>query len=1067
MIKNTVWVVIFQLVCIQLYTQVGLVRSAYKDYSEPVIISLPELDNQALQKKYNQEKGYKPFRFAEPRDVYLNIKEDGQWEQLKSGKIIWRQILNSAGAYSINLAFSKFQLEGNAELYIYDPEMTEVYGPFTKMDNEDHRQLWTPMVPGDKIVIELQCDPADLDNLELELFRLNHDFVDIRKSFVSGDCNLDVICGAADGWPEVDKYRDIISSVGAYTINGIDQCSGVLINNTSQDCRPFFLTADHCDIEENNAQSVVVYWKYENSYCRQPGSIDSGRPGDGQRNNFNSGAIHRASLQRSDFTLIELDDPVDPHLNLFFSGWDLNSELPDSSICIHHPGVEEKRISFEFDKLLHEINGQDTFFIMVSDWDIGTTEGGSSGSPLYNPEKRIIGQLQGGFAACGNDEFDSYGWFRHSWFGDGDSTNSLSYWLDPNNSGYSFLDGKSCSFNLSSSVNFLDICGRDTDEIMVVLNASEFFDEIVDYTIEEASAGLELEFEFDQGSRTESNVLTISGFSGLPEDDYVITVKVSDGMNEAQTLIEIYNYTDSPEVPSPSSPSNNSIDQDINLELLIDRPGRVINHFELALDESFNTVIESTITETRKMILSNLEAEQTYYWRVKSSNACGESEWSEIFSFTTAGVFCTQLRSTDGPVLIDPGGSNTVISTISVPYPAIVQDVNILNLRGTHDYVSDLQMTLDFNDRKSILMKELCDDSQDFNLGFDDEAMQIHIPCPPTDSMMYVPSNSLSVYDNMISGGEWEMVIDDLANFDGGEFEEWTLQICISEALAPSIIPDRHSINYCEAHNINFTVFYELGDFGSDYEIKAYDRNDSELLIEVFEHHGSANTSSVRINTDGINEDDLNVRLELISLPSQAVVAISAIRLIKSGTAMENQITWPENDLVIKPESLSYVEWSDSNADSYNLQISQYPDFGKLLVDEFVSEGTAADISRFLFEEGEYYIRLIGHHNCGDIYSETVRIILDDDTNVQDLELTDISIHPNPTRDHVYIQSNESLLSDFELTIYSIQGQIMEKQIEINDARTIVLSMASYPQGMYILRFTNETSSFKASVIKF
>ena len=771
-------------------------------------------------------------------------------------------------------------------------------------------------------------------------------------------------------------------------------------------------------------------------------------------------------MPQTDFTLLELDDPIDPDLNLYFAGWDLNTELPDSSICIHHPGVEEKRISFEFDKLLYEISGQDTSFIRVSDWDVGTTEGGSSGSPIFNPKKRIIGQLQGGFAACGNDESDSYGWIRRSWEGGGNTNNRLKDWLDPVGVNPTYLDGRSCSYNLSSSENFVDVCGLNDNELRLELYSSSFFDEIVNYEITEISGGLEAELSFTEGSKSSVNFIDISGFSDLEEGNFFVVVKVSDGTNEAELKIEIYNYEAIPDVPRPSSPSNDAIDQAINLELSIERPGRVVNIFELSLDEEFDDIIDSWTTDTRLLTLSNLQSDQLYFWRVRSENACGTSDWSETFSFTTAGVFCTQLRSGDGPMVIDPGGSNTVVSSISVPYPAIIQDVDVLNINGTHDYVSDLQISLDFNDRNTILMKELCDDAENFNLGFDDEAMRLHIPCPPTDSNMYIPNNSLSVYDNMIAGGEWELVIDDLANFDGGEFKDWTIQLCISESLAPSIIPDRHLINYCEGHDINFTVFYELGDLVSDFEIRAFDRNEQQIDLQYFEHHGSMNTCSIVIPSDALTETDNNIRLELISLPSQSILALSVIRLVESGAASANQIIWPENNSTIEPESFSYVEWIDSNADAYTLQLSQFPDFGKLLLNEENIENTVADLSRFEYPEGIYYIRLVGHYHCGDIYSETVKITLDEGTSVEDLSLSDFRVSPNPSSGKVFLESGQEFIGEYRFQIYSIHGQRMPLEQEELDAYTMVFSIENYPQGIYILRISDGQRSYKTSLVK-
>ena len=65
----------------------------------------------------------------------------------------------------------------------------------------------------------------------------------------------------------------------------------------------------------------------------------------------------------------------------------------------------------------------------IDQWELGVTEGGSSGSPLFDQNHRVIGQLYGGGAACAgsvnNGQPDWYGRFDVSW-GLG-----LSEYLDP------------------------------------------------------------------------------------------------------------------------------------------------------------------------------------------------------------------------------------------------------------------------------------------------------------------------------------------------------------------------------------------------------------------------------------------------------------------------------------------------------------------------------------------------------------------------------------------------------------------------------------------------------------
>ncbi|MBD3222870.1 T9SS type A sorting domain-containing protein, partial [bacterium] len=96
----------------------------------------------------------------------------------------------------------------------------------------------------------------------------------------------------------------------------------------------------------------------------------------------------------------------------------------------------EKAISFEDDpttttSYLGTSSPGNGTHIRVADWDDGTTEPGSSGSPLYSPDGHIVGQLHGGYAACGNDLADWYGRVSVSWNGGGTGSSRLSDWLDP------------------------------------------------------------------------------------------------------------------------------------------------------------------------------------------------------------------------------------------------------------------------------------------------------------------------------------------------------------------------------------------------------------------------------------------------------------------------------------------------------------------------------------------------------------------------------------------------------------------------------------------------------------
>lgn len=388
-----------------------------------------------------------PPRFAESFPVVVTPDTDGVWEPLADGRVLWRLRVGSPDAVNLNLGFARFVMPEGGQLLIYSADGSQVVRPFTAADNEDHGELWTPVVAADEVVIEVTLPDAKLiAQLELKLAAINPGYrgfgpADDQPIEVnSGSCNVDVVC------PEGDDWRDQIQSVAVYTLNGSWTCSGVMVNNTAFDKTPYFLTADHCGISASSDASIVVYWNYQNSTCRTPGSPASGGTGNGSLSQFQTGSTLRAEYSSSDMTLIELDDDPDDAWEVFFAGWDRSSNDYASAVAIHHPDTMEKRISFEYDPtttttyLQNSVPGNGTH-IRITDWDLGTTEPGSSGSPLFNSGKRVVGQLHGGYASCTSQTSDWYGRFSVSWNGGGSAGSRLKDWLDPLDTGEMAIDG--------------------------------------------------------------------------------------------------------------------------------------------------------------------------------------------------------------------------------------------------------------------------------------------------------------------------------------------------------------------------------------------------------------------------------------------------------------------------------------------------------------------------------------------------------------------------------------------------------------------------------------------------
>ncbi|KAG0227128.1 hypothetical protein BGW42_003144 [Actinomortierella wolfii] len=116
---------------------------------------------------------------------------------------------------------------------------------------------------------------------------------------------------------------------------------------------------------------------------------------------------------------------------------------------IHHPGGDIMKVSFVLNGTLPKACWTDCdpdqyFHWQIPRWDRGTTEPGSSGSPLFNADKRIVGQLHGGTASCYNSKgYDVYGGLHASFRAPPRVKDRLSTYLDPDHTGVQFMDGYS------------------------------------------------------------------------------------------------------------------------------------------------------------------------------------------------------------------------------------------------------------------------------------------------------------------------------------------------------------------------------------------------------------------------------------------------------------------------------------------------------------------------------------------------------------------------------------------------------------------------------------------------
>lgn len=425
-------------------------------------IEMEPIDNQsALWRSQQDNEDFKSLEFAHKFYVNISPKNSGVTFTTLDGTKVWRVGLRSSKAYSLNILFSKFNVPEGAQLFVYNADQSEILGSFTHHNNSDVGMLPIQPIEGDEVIVEYQ-EPANASfNGEVEIGEINHDFMGIFRATEPRDpkqsCHPNIVC-----YPEDIEAG---SGVVAIIINGNTYCTAALINNVDNDGTPYLITASHCinnDYGYNNKQSWKDYGaKGEWHYDKVAGSIvaffgyQSPNCNSEIRGNVQMTMASLDSVfvsERHDISLLRFKETPPAEYQPYYLGWNATNNSNETPYHgIHHPNGGIKKVAVEEDRLAIGSFGTAPPYNMepqahwaVRAWDVAATEGGSSGSPLLDNKKRIVGTLTGGESHCSGPKGpDLYASLNKVWeYTDTIITiNPLKSILDPNNTGTLTIDG--------------------------------------------------------------------------------------------------------------------------------------------------------------------------------------------------------------------------------------------------------------------------------------------------------------------------------------------------------------------------------------------------------------------------------------------------------------------------------------------------------------------------------------------------------------------------------------------------------------------------------------------------
>lgn len=751
------------------------------------------IDARALRATGNKNvKEGQPLQVAVPHDLDLAPGRHGTWREHSDGGRIWQVVLRVPGATDMRAGFDRFRLPEGATLHAWTPEDDYFQGPYTAADNKSHGQLWLPVIPGDTLVVELYVPERTTMEPVLEMARVGGGFRDyfgrdggpyLRGG--QGACNNDVVC------PEGDPWSDEIRSVAVYERSGVWACTGTLINDVETSLTPHFLTAAHCGVTSSSAPSMVVYWNFESPNC---GDLSGGSLDDNQ-----TGATHLASRSDVDVTLVELDVEPDEGFEVHYSGWDRTGNVPNGAVGIHHPSTAEKAISFALSELDIDqscIGGStpDSHWF-VPFWDDGTTEPGSSGSGLWDPDNhRLVGFLSGGLAACGNQEYDCYGRFDLAW--DGDSSGErLRDWLDPQDTQPPGVDGTDpTGFSITADTTDPSVCLPDDAVVDLDLAQAGDFDDPVDLDLEDLPAGAGFQFDPNPVTPPGSSQLSLTDLDAAGPGSYALTVTGTSPEQSRELPLQLTVADDDPGVPAVTGPTDGATSVSTSPQITWDGAEQAAQYtVEIATDSGFSDIVYSAqATGTSHQVDSSLAPDSTHYVRVRAANACGTGDNSPASSFTTALEICMNPAESipDG----DPAGT-TVDTQISAE---LALDVLEVGLDITHTWVGDLIVELEHVDTGTTIT--LVDRPGYDGSGFgcsgsnmdiiltDGASLSVEDDCSDDGEAYeagerYQPVEALDGFSGENLQGTWELTVSDNAGQDTGTLNSWCMLPIVLEEL--------------------------------------------------------------------------------------------------------------------------------------------------------------------------------------------------------------------------------------------------------------------------------------------
>ena len=206
-------------------------------------------------------------------------------------------------------------------------------------------------------------------------------------------------------------------------------------------------------------------------------------------------------------------------------------------------------------------------------------------------------------------------------------------------------------YTILSETTFIDVC--DTEEAVFNLEYKTYltFDETVNLAVSNVPSGVNLSLSQDTftGMNIDGTPLTatLSNLESLTPGTYTFNIDGISTSNIQKSIALTLNVFSENNVSlNLIFPEDNSDSLEPDLDFSWENDTNSSSYeVEIANDMAFASIIDTAIIDTNLYRSLNLENNQQYFWRVRTINPCGNSSFSDVFTFTTSCIAPTGFNA--------------------------------------------------------------------------------------------------------------------------------------------------------------------------------------------------------------------------------------------------------------------------------------------------------------------------------------------------------------------------------------------------------------------------------------